>query len=256
MSKFPVPSAAPSKCLSSDEKSSWIHLWTRNDMSSPENILCKLLETPGDLLWKMKVWKGTPISSLNQHNEILMWIKFCAKKLFLYVSFRNLNINENGFVSFQPPHTFRRRTRCSKLPFLRTFFVTDSNLQQQSRSRRNLHNCCRIIDVCQFTRIFTRVSVWFCLWCLDAKIPHLTLDCGNISRINTSCGHSEQQTKPQSTRHGRSLHHTAYSDPSLWILNMHWRFASFRPGISQKVLQRTSSNSTHLFPSFPAICFS
>ena len=39
-----------SELSSDDEKSSWIHLWTQHDMSSPEKILCKLLEIPGDLL--------------------------------------------------------------------------------------------------------------------------------------------------------------------------------------------------------------
>ena len=56
-------SVTPGRCfagfssseLSSDEeKSSWIQLWTQHDMSSPENILCKMLGILGDLLWKMK----------------------------------------------------------------------------------------------------------------------------------------------------------------------------------------------------------
>ena len=49
-----------------------------SNMSSPAKILYKMLEIPGDLACKTKVWKGTPISSLYQHNGILMRLKFCA----------------------------------------------------------------------------------------------------------------------------------------------------------------------------------
>ena len=53
-----------------------------SNMSSPAKILYKMLEIPGDLACKTKVWKGTPISSLYQHNGILMRLKFCAWRLF------------------------------------------------------------------------------------------------------------------------------------------------------------------------------
>ena len=64
----------PSSELSSDDSSSWIHVWTQHDMSSQEKIWCKLLEIPGDLACKNQSLegKGTPISSLNQQNGILM----------------------------------------------------------------------------------------------------------------------------------------------------------------------------------------
>ena len=194
----------PSSELSSDEeKSSWIHLWTQHDMSSPENILCKMLGILGDLLWKMKVWKGTPIflaKSAQWNPDVNQFLRQKIVSLCFFQESDNLNINENGFVSFQPPHTFRRRTRCSKFPFLRTFFVTDSNLQQQSRSHRNLHNCCRIIDVCQFTRIFMLKSICLILFVMfgrkNTSLDASPLGGGHNSRFNTSCGHSEQQTKP------------------------------------------------------------
>ena len=77
MSKFPVPSAAPSKCHTGEvflgvpssgtlvgwKKSSWIHLWTRHDMSSPEKILCKLVGNS----W----WSGMKNKSLEGNTNFL-----------------------------------------------------------------------------------------------------------------------------------------------------------------------------------------
>ena len=276
MSKFPVPSAAPSKRHTGEVLRRILFIgtlvrWRKVLLDSAvdptwhEQPRKHLVQNVGNSWWsamKNESLEGNTnflAKSAQWNPDVNQFLRQKIVSLCFFQESDNLNINENGFVSFQPPHTIRRRTRCSKFPFLRTFFVTDSNLQQQSRSHRNLHNCCRIIDVCQFTRIFTRVSVWFCLWCLDAKIPHLMLlRWAADTTADLTLVVDTVNSRPSHSQHSMEGIYT--TRPTL--INPYGSLTctgdSLRPVLE---LARKYSNEHHrtqrtFFHPFPAICFS
>ena len=179
MSKFPVPSAAPSKRHTGEglRQSSFIGTLVRwrkvlldssVDPTWHEQPRKHLVQNAGNSWWsvmKNESLEGNTnfLAKSAQWNPVVnQFLRQKIVSLFFFQEFDNLNINEKGFVSFQPPHRIRR-TRCS----------------------------------CKFPWVLNSQDYLFVMFARkNTSLDASPLDGGHNSRFNSSCGHNEQQTTP------------------------------------------------------------